>query len=202
MLLVIEGGVGTGKTTLGKRLYAALGWPLYRSFRPGWDGHEPGAELPEALRRNVPVNTWVDDLYLVDFVMSVGTDVIVDRSMPSALAYCAMGLVGTPGVMLTEGEARIAAEYWSKRCGKRAMIVHLETDVKTRWDRVILSGRKLPLEPGENAPEWLSKESSWIYRWTDLIGRFGVEVEGVATTGLTAQQTTDLVLEKVARWAW
>lgn len=201
-MLVIEGGVGTGKTTLGKRLYSALGWPLYRSFRPGWEGHEPGAELPKELRFHVPVNTWVDDLYLADFVMSVGTDVIVDRSMPSALAYCAMGLVGTPGVMLSEGEARIAAEYWAKRCGRKAMILHLDTDVKTRWDRVILSNRKLPLEDGENVPEWLTKEASWIYRWTDMIGRLGVEVEGIATTGLTGQQTADLAVEKVARWAW
>jgi len=41
----------------------------------------------ELKKLGVPVNTYVDDLYVADFLRATRRGAILDRSMPSALAY-------------------------------------------------------------------------------------------------------------------
>lgn len=93
MILVLEGTNGTGKSTYAKRLSEELGATIIRPFRPHSDFHFDGTtRLERDLKHyGVPVNTHVDDLYVADILGrlegSNNVRSILDRSMPSALAY-------------------------------------------------------------------------------------------------------------------
>lgn len=91
MILIFEGESGTGKSTYAKALAEMLKIPIYKAFHGDdvelhWDSEE--WQLPDTLKRlGVPVNSHVDDLYVCDLLSQLGTDVILDRSMPSAVAH-------------------------------------------------------------------------------------------------------------------
>lgn len=86
MILLLEGTNGVGKTTYIRQLEKRLGWPSYSAFRGKADKYDP-TMLAELKRLGVPVNTFVDEMYMVDLVRATGIDIIVDRSFPSAVAY-------------------------------------------------------------------------------------------------------------------
>src|SRR5437016_5480315 len=87
MILVLEGAQGAGKTTFADYLSQRLAWPVYRAFRNDGDGHTPGAG--QGWLRNVPlpVNTWMEDMYGADIYQTLQPNLILDRSMPSAITY-------------------------------------------------------------------------------------------------------------------
>lgn len=93
-VIVLEGHNGVGKSSLARALSTKLGVPIIRPFRNantdqhlGHEGTGPTA-INVALRSfGVPVNTFVDDFYVADFLAASKVGAILDRSMPSAIAY-------------------------------------------------------------------------------------------------------------------
>jgi predicted ATPase len=87
MILVLEGAMGAGKSTLARLLAEQIHWPIYRAFREEGDGHKPGATQEWIKLVKLPVNTWLEDMYVADICATLKPDLILDRSMPSAVAY-------------------------------------------------------------------------------------------------------------------
>lgn len=91
MILVIEGCNGVGKSYQAQKLASLNGLPVIRPFRPSADFHFTGSTtLEQELHAlDVPVNTYVDDLYVADILAAFGrsANAVLDRSMPSAIAY-------------------------------------------------------------------------------------------------------------------
>lgn len=90
MLIIFEGINGTGKSTCAQALSERLGAPVVRPFRH--DDHSihwgMGGQLETALRSfGVPLNTHVDDLYVADILSIFHPNAILDRSVPSGIAY-------------------------------------------------------------------------------------------------------------------
>jgi len=86
MILLFEGVNGVGKTTYIRQVEKRTGWPAYSAFR-GRANKYDSAMLEKLSRLGVPVNTFVDEMYMTDLVRSLGLNIIVDRSFPSAVAY-------------------------------------------------------------------------------------------------------------------
>lgn len=86
MRFILEGGCGVGKSTLARALGVITGVPVYRPFR-GQDEHISQQTIRHMQDLGLSVNGWEEDLYTADFLSVVHSDVIIDRSMPSALAY-------------------------------------------------------------------------------------------------------------------
>lgn len=84
-IVVMEGPMGSGKSTLAQALAGARGWPIYRAFRRATGDHSPGADPRLG---DVPVNTYIEDICAADtFAQLRPPGVVMDRSLPSALAY-------------------------------------------------------------------------------------------------------------------
>ncbi len=101
-MIILEGCNGVGKTTYAKMLSHILDAPVYRAFRNGerYDG-----DLERARSLGIPVNTYVDDMYMADISRVISNEVILDRSLMSAVAY--------DGGMSLIWEKRLAD--WSER---------------------------------------------------------------------------------------
>lgn len=94
MILIIEGCRGTGKTTVCADLAVVFGAPIIRPFRPTiWDHHTGSTDVEKKLKAmGVPVNTFVDDLYVADVLSAISqlhpaVNYVLDRSMGSAIAH-------------------------------------------------------------------------------------------------------------------
>ncbi len=99
MIIIVEGANGAGKSTYA-HVMESDGMTLYRAFRRGdtdlhWGAKEGGEETVrgqlEAL--GIPLNTFIDDLYLADFIQSFKMNAVLDRSLPSAIAYDSLELL-------------------------------------------------------------------------------------------------------------
>lgn len=103
-VVLFEGANGVGKTTYVRLLSERLNWPIYRAFRNGSGKYKDG-QLETYRALGIPANTFVDDIYLADFFRTFRPDLVLDRSMPSALAYDKVFKQGTmedPGAILKE----------------------------------------------------------------------------------------------------
>lgn len=107
MIIIIEGCRGTGKTSVCQALSEVFKAPIIRPFRPDLSHHHSGdSEVEAALKAmDVPVNTYVDDLYVADILAAISVvrpDVhfILDRSMGSAVAHRTCPADGTAVVAL------------------------------------------------------------------------------------------------------
>lgn len=92
MIYILEGLNGTGKSTTAQALARALQAPVWRPFRTDHDVHRSTGEDDELGQRlaaaAVPVNTYVDDLYVAEALFTLRPQhVVLDRSMPSAFVY-------------------------------------------------------------------------------------------------------------------
>jgi predicted ATPase len=108
-IVVLEGVNGVGKTSYATAL-EAIGYAVLRPFRPNSGFHFDGNSRHERELKalGVPVNTCVDDLYVADILGKLGRqptaygpqalNVVLDRSMPSAIAY-ESGPLATPRTM-------------------------------------------------------------------------------------------------------
>jgi thymidylate kinase len=89
-VIIFEGVNGVGKTTIAREVGKRLGIPVYRAFRSDGDNHYVNRGESTLYKLNewkVPFNTFVDDLYMADFLRATNADLILDRSLPSAIAY-------------------------------------------------------------------------------------------------------------------
>jgi len=87
-VVIFEGASGVGKGTVAKSLANFIHAPVYRPFRRAPDSHQPGDAYPELKDIPMRVNTWREDLVVADLLGATHcTDVILDRSLISGLAY-------------------------------------------------------------------------------------------------------------------
>lgn len=86
MRVILEGACGVGKTSLARALSALSNTPVYRPFR-GKSEHITQSTVTAMQDLGLSVNGWEEDMYTADFLSVVRSDVIIDRSMPSAMAY-------------------------------------------------------------------------------------------------------------------
>lgn len=92
-LIIIEGVNGTGKSTYADKLSFEYGSTTLRAFRRDPNQHFDGeSKIEMNLRRaGIPFNTHVEDFYIADTLATIdlGNDIrtVLDRSLPSALAY-------------------------------------------------------------------------------------------------------------------
>ncbi len=91
MLIILEGVNGVGKTTLAASL-AKVGYTRLKPFRVSDKGHW-GDQDTEVLRgrliaMGIPVNSYVEDIFIAEFLRQLPSlDVVLDRSIPTSLAY-------------------------------------------------------------------------------------------------------------------
>lgn len=132
--IVLEGPSGVGKTTLMRAIQKHIEWPAYRAFRSARDGHQPGSSEGWLSKLNVPVNTWQEDLFAADLLSVVKSNVILDRSMLSALTYEEMGVGSVTG--LGPRERSGALGLWARRMVLGGgLIVMMRAPVRVCFER-------------------------------------------------------------------
>jgi thymidylate kinase len=146
MIIVLEGLNGGGKTTYATALSKVLGVPIYRPFRAdALDGHGFYPDVARMSRAGVPVNSYHEEIYASDVMRVVKPDVILDRSMPSAILY---GQVN--GNLPTEkGDIDYLFELWDNNMFQAgAQLVWLEcSNYEVAKQRC--SHEKMPLNIGQ-----------------------------------------------------
>jgi predicted ATPase len=122
VILVIEGVNGTGKTTLVQHIVATRGFRWHKAFRAEselgshWDAPEGQAKAAKLARLGIPVNTYLEDMFLADFYgRHANVNVVLDRSLPSAIAYRDI-----PDANIVE-----AMEVWKRTLGAHGKVAYL-----------------------------------------------------------------------------
>lgn len=97
--VILEGLNGVGKSAYAKAIADATGLAIYRPFRPStdhhwfnaasnWKGNADHKQLFDEYRAHgVPVNSYVDDLYVADALRTLRAPALLDRSMPTSFVY-------------------------------------------------------------------------------------------------------------------
>lgn len=115
MIIILEGFNGTGKTTAAKALRGKYGFKIYRPLRENHSDHfrDPSSPVVSQLRAcRVPFNSYFDDVFAADALVQIRPEggVVMDRSMPTALAY---GL--TKGEIKGRAHREALESYWIRR---------------------------------------------------------------------------------------
>jgi thymidylate kinase len=156
MILVLEGPCGSGKSTLAKALCAKLGWPMYRAFRRDPNDHTPGRTAELLRDAGLPLNTWMEDMFAADLLAQVKSNVILDRSLPSGLAYDE----ATLSSRLSERQrVGIAVEWGSLMRQARAFLVKVEAPPEVCASR-----------NGRHNAYFAEQEMKSIFKWVDHSG--------------------------------
>lgn len=119
MIIILEGSNGVGKSTYAKELASVLGIPIFRPFRHGnTDLHRKNVneEAPEErlAKFGVEVNTHIEDFFAADFLAATGAKVVLDRSLPSALAYGQLGSGRWDTLYKSKNVCQEMAEVWQE----------------------------------------------------------------------------------------
>lgn len=131
MRLILEGGSGVGKSTLARALATLTGVPVYRPFR-GDAEHISSATVRMMQGLGLSVNGWEEDLYTADVLSVLSSDVIIDRSMPSAMAHNEVS-----SCALDAHARRTILRLWAERIVKaRAVLVLVACEEMTRVSRI------------------------------------------------------------------
>jgi thymidylate kinase len=90
MLVIFEGINGSGKTTYAEELSKITGAKIGKVFRAGnnklhWGDNSDLKDMLTDLK--VPLDTHIDDLFMADFLSTFKVNVILDRTIVSAIAY-------------------------------------------------------------------------------------------------------------------
>lgn len=119
MKVVLDGGCGVGKTSLARAISEVTGAPVYRPFRGAADHISP--RMVSAMQQlGLSVNGWEEDLYVADLLANVPCSVILDRSMPSAIAYNEMS-----STALLAGHRRTLLRLWGERIASAGAVLVL-----------------------------------------------------------------------------
>jgi thymidylate kinase len=131
MFVILEGPSGVGKTTLARALSDITAAPVYRAFRGA--NERIDTHTVQAMQDlGLSVNGWEEDLYIADLMAAVNTSVILDRSMPSGLAWNEAA-----SCALLPGQRRAVVRLWCERIvAARASLVLLTCAEQTRLSRV------------------------------------------------------------------
>lgn len=178
VIIILEGFNGTGKTTLATSLATLLGYRVYRPLREGNEGHwdDESSLVRELKRCDVPLNSFIDDVFAVDAIDQLGSrNVVLDRSLPSALAY---------DLMSTDRQEAVES-YWIRRLKR----INESTPVLYLWMRLdhgiakVRSGGRYPPEI-----RWRAMEMAF-QRSFDALQRAGIRARiRYATTPLADQR--------------
>jgi thymidylate kinase len=119
MIIVLEGINGGGKSTTSKIISQQTGITVCRPFRSNnsdlhWGRVEHNAFEVWLKQMMVPMNSHVNDMYVADLMATFKLEGILDRTMPSAIAYGKVfdhfdGFYHGPGV------SQKLFEYWQAR---------------------------------------------------------------------------------------
>lgn len=125
MIIILEGLNGVGKSAVASEL-KRMGVIIWRPFRTNSDihlGHDESPELVELKNVGVPLNTFVDDLYVADALstLEVAKTVALDRSLPTAIAYTKTYAPNTNWLRKEDYVWRV----W-RACLRDAFWIHLE----------------------------------------------------------------------------
>jgi deoxyadenosine/deoxycytidine kinase len=150
-IIVLEGPNGAGKTHVASLLTTHIpNSVVYRPFAMARFGPEKSLRLRRA---GVPLNTHADDMYAADAIQHLFRDkvVILDRSLPSGLAYARVRLrqhhadignsqsiqaVEDCATMATESEWRDWLELWEDMLGPKKLYVTMLVDYDTANKRI------------------------------------------------------------------
>lgn len=154
--------MGAGKTALANALSRYTAWPVYRAFRAAGDGHQPGADARVKMLKNIglPVNSWQEDMFIADMAAACRPNLILDRSLPSALTWNAAAF--------TLRESTAALDLWAERIGTAgAVLVLVEASEALRKART---------------PRWLGGEAESIAKYIAVAAaRSGIELVRINT---------------------
>lgn len=143
MIILLEGINGVGKTTYAEMLSKILKIQYYHALKNGnMDVHwgEKG-EKERALREvGAPLNTHIEDLYLADMLKTFNINAVIDRSMPSAIAY---GKVERLEYLKTAEECVKVYSLWEKMMPLDVLYVYMLCDYNVAKERC--KNRKWPL---------------------------------------------------------
>jgi len=137
-VVILEGVNGVGKTSQARLLAEELGVKMYRPFRENPDSHFDAAEIENFHDLGIPVNTYVEDCCLADTLVQLGISCVLDRSMPSAIAYAQID--GCEGITPTFAHL----DWWQNKLGQHpegVLVVQMQASLGTIQERL-----------GNNAP--------------------------------------------------
>lgn len=189
MIIVLDGPNGTGKSALARALSARRGWPVYRAFRRSSGEHFDG-ELRERLRGlGIPVNTYVDDMYVADALFTTKCSAILDRSLPSGIAY------GVAEGAISWGQSKELVDIWAKTLNNSEVaLVQMEAARHVREERA--KGRRFDFDLDEKVGIYISAVFSV------LSDGHGFPLLNIDTTSRTKEEThgaVDQFLEVVCQ---
>lgn len=175
MIVILDGLEGTGKSTAAKIMSEAWGLPVYRAFRTNSSEHWAGDTQLEQLLRDlrVPVNTYVEDLYVADLLATIGGDVILDRSMPSAVAY------GTLHNDWSDAEAERGFEYWVQCLAQRDDVYYIYMICHDWVASTRSSGRR-----ARKVSEHMHLDAKFTWCWREMCARFSAHSVDTSTYGV------------------
>lgn len=169
MKLIIEGACGRGKSTLAKELALITAVPVYRPFR-GFSEHITVADATKMQDElGLSINGWEEDIYIADFLANVNASVILDRSLPSALAY---NEVSTRALLARQ--RRMVVDLWTERMhAARATLLILRGSEEVRAKRSPMRGGKWEDLGIEAAVREIKERTNWpfqiLYANTDVV---------------------------------
>lgn len=166
--IIVEGPSGSGKSTVLRCFNEMLGWPVYRAFRSNSNQHTPGEHEPSLKRLGVPVNTWMEDLFVADVLQTTKSHVLLDRSMPSALAYECLGM----GTGLDANHRLMALGAWCRRIKEAGTLV-----IQLRATLAECTRRSARFTEA-----FISGETGYINNYIDMVSELGVPVVVLSTT--------------------
>ncbi len=92
MIVILEGVNGGGKTTIANKLKDKLELIPFKPFCEEKSKNKMKIDFKNEYGKindfwKVPINNYVEDVFAADFLSSLKSNVVLDRSLPSALAY-------------------------------------------------------------------------------------------------------------------